>query len=502
MNLDTLEIKSQKIILDFNKNNYVSITAKQYDVNSRYVVIQLTNNGEAVILGSNENYVAEIKMLTPDNKEILDQECLSIQEDGTLLLEITDMMLCTSGKATAEIRLYELNDGSSKLLSAMNFYIVVIASPYDEDKIINSQEYKSLIDLYEKVTKDYTYIMTESETYANLAKQSEMNAAMSATAAENSATVASDKAAIAYDKADEALISANNSEQSAKNALASEQNAKASENTAIAQATIATDKAAEALISEQNAKDSENVAIIKANEAEQSAINALNSETIASTKADEAKASEINAESHMNVAIEKANEAKQSETIASTKADEALISANNAFTSAINAANSAQEVLDMANMAQSYAVGTNGEIREGDSTDNALYYYELSRRIAQGVNGLIYMGTVTYEDLSNPDYQQTNYMFNISEPFTTDDTFKEGAGHSYGAGVNVCRTADGYWDALVGSTVTGIKGNAETSFRTGNVNITAKDIGIPNPEVVSESEPTNQETGAFWMLSY
>ena len=112
------------------------------------------------------------------------------------------------------------------------------------------------------------------------------------------------------------------------------------------------------------------------------------------------------------------------------------------------------------------------------------------------------MGTVTYADLSNPDNQQTNYMFNISEAFTTDATFKEGAGHTYGAGVNVCRTADGYWDALVGSTVTGIKGNAEKIFRTGNVNITAKDIGIHNPEVVSDSEPSDQETGAFWMKAY
>ncbi len=71
-------------------------------------------------------------------------------------------------------------------------------------------------------------------------------------------------------------------------------------------------------------------------------------------------------------------------------------------------------------------------------------------------------------------------MYNISDQFTTTASFKEGAGNIVPAGSNVYRTDDGFWDVLAGSPVTGVKGDAETSYRRGNVNITAEDIGLGN----------------------
>ena len=514
--LETLKIQNQKIVLDFCKNNYITINSKQYDNNTRCVPIQLTNNGKPVVLDSSKFYAC-IKLLTPDNRAILDE--VKIEDDGTLSLILTESMLYYPGKANAEIRVYdrtnykitEVNDESedgvesnSKLLSTMNFNILINASTYSDDLVIevNKYEFNVLTELIEKAVADYTVVMEDARSSANAAKESENNAKISEENAADSATMASTKATAAANSANVATTKSNaaetfaanaaNSEANAKtsetNAKTSEQNAKASETKAANLATTATNKATDATNS--------------ATAAATSATNAKTSETNAKASEQNAKSSESNAKTYMDTAKEKAESAQKSEENAITKATEASNSATSAVTSATNAGNSERKAIEMANISKSYAVGSNGEIREGDNTDNAQYYYEQSKRIAQGVSGIIYMGTVTFADLSNPDNRQTNYMFNISEAFTTDDTFKEGAGHTYGAGVNVCRTADGYWDALVGSTVTGVKGNAETTYRTGNVNITAKDIGIPNPEVVSESEPTDQETGAFWMQSY
>ena len=143
-----------------------------------------------------------------------------------------------------------------------------------------------------------------------------------------------------------------------------------------------------------------------------------------------------------------------------------------------SAAVSALEADNYQKLSKSYAVGTGGEVRENDDTDNSKYYYEQSKRLAQGFNGIMPMGTITFAELSDPLNQVPKYMFNISDSFVSDDRFKDGGGIYYGAGNNVVFTADGMWDALSASAVTGVKGDAETEYRQGNVSISPEDIGI------------------------
>ena len=138
---------------------------------------------------------------------------------------------------------------------------------------------------------------------------------------------------------------------------------------------------------------------------------------------------------------------------------------------------SAELAKEYSNISKSYAVGTGNLIRENDVVDNAKYYYEQARSISEGLNGaLIPMGTIMFSDLQN-QAKEFGYMYNIKDAFITDDTFKEGTGYAYPAGTNVYWTADSYWDCLAGNAVTGVKGNAESEYRAGNVNITPEDIG-------------------------
>lgn len=141
-------------------------------------------------------------------------------------------------------------------------------------------------------------------------------------------------------------------------------------------------------------------------------------------------------------------------------------------------------------LSESWAKGSTG-VRPGENTNNSKYFSDLAKALtdeaeklldqAQKVivaatqGALIPGGTVTFENL--PTNPATGYMYNISNDFTTDSRFEDGAGVFYRAGANVYWTAGGKWDVLIGTQVTGVKGAKESSYRVGNVNLTPANIG-------------------------
>lgn len=142
---------------------------------------------------------------------------------------------------------------------------------------------------------------------------------------------------------------------------------------------------------------------------------------------------------------------------------------------------------------KSWAVGGTGT-RAGEDANNSKYFSDLAdalvaeaqklleqaqKVVAAATQGaLIPVGTVAFSDL--PTNPVVGYMYNISDDFITDDRFAEGPGIFYRAGANVYWTADGKWDVMIGTQVTGVKGDAEDTYHVGNVNITPASIGI-NP---------------------
>lgn len=199
------------------------------------------------------------------------------------------------------------------------------------------------------------------------------------------------------------------------------------------------------------------------------------SEANAKTSEDNAKASETNAK------VSETN-AKASEDNAKTSETNAKASETNAKASEDNIADCEETCVLNAKIARSYAVGDT-DYRTGENVDNAKYYYQQTKQISEGLGGLIPMGTIAFADLYS-QIKVAGYMFNISDEFVSDNTFKDGGDISYPAGTNVYYTADGYWDCLAGSLLSGIKGNAETDYRKGFVNITPENIGSYDKESV------------------
>ena len=239
--------------------------------------------------------------------------------------------------------------------------------------------------------------------------------------------------------------------------------------------------------SEKNASLSAETAVQKAGEAGEYAESAEYSKNTASQKAEDAGASaEAAAHSESN-AMASQNAAEKSAEDAGASAETAMQKAGEASQGASTAVQKAGEAADYATEAESWAHGETGT-RENENVDNSRYYYEQAKRISQGLQGsLLPMGTITFSQLADQN-PLAGYMYNIIDNFTTDETFKEGAGNSYPAGTNVYWTVDGYWDALAGVMVAGVKGASETEYRQGFVNISKENIELGNVDNTADAE--------------
>jgi hypothetical protein len=247
-----------------------------------------------------------------------------------------------------------------------------------------------------------------------------------------------------------------------------------------------------AAMSEINAKASENAAKASETAAKTSETNAKASETAAAKSATAAAISETNAKASEKSASQSAATATSEAASASQSASTAIDKATIATQKATEIIGKAESAADSATKAQSYAVGGTGS-REGEDSDNAKYYYEQSKDVSEGLKGgLQPHGTVAFADLPALSDVNSGWMYNISDEFTTTDEFKEGAGNVIPTGANIYKTSDDKWDVLAGTPDTGIKGVNEDSFRRGNVELTAENVGA-----VATGGDTAENTATF-----
>lgn len=403
------------INIDFYDKKYISINAKQYDKNSRFLSITCYNHGEPYHLYASE-HSAYIRYRKSDNHSVFN--FCDIDYRGKILVELTEQMLASDGICYADLVIVNKGNAivdeetgeivaidNAAILSTMPIHIDVSAIAVENSDIESSYEFSGLNTALEKAESEYTNVIRLSKSYA-----------------------VGDAGGIRKGE------DVDNAKYYCGQSFVNKENAAASE---------------------LSASNSANVAAISESNALLSASNASVSEASAASSAASAQASAMNAET-------------------------SEIAARGFSTTAQNSMNSA---VDNAAAA-------------AESAENAYNYYLQAEAITNGLNGaFLPMGTIPYEQLEILKAQDTvaaGYLYNISDNFITDNTFKTGSGIEYPAGTNVYYTADGYWDCLTGATVTGVKGDNETNYRKGNVNITAADVGaIPNADIATVDEAKN-----------
>ena len=121
------------------KNIPPYLFAKQYDSNSRYIIVKM--------MGSEGQYIVtsrcQLNATKPDGTHIYaDGE---INQDGTVTFEISSNMLSAVGNVSCDVSIFDVDDDSRVLLTSSTFYIVVDKSNYDEDAIESSDEFPALL---------------------------------------------------------------------------------------------------------------------------------------------------------------------------------------------------------------------------------------------------------------------------------------------------------------------------------------------------------------------
>lgn len=157
---------------------------------------------------------------------------------------------------------------------------------------------------------------------------------------------------------------------------------------------------------------------------------------------------------------------------------------------------SIETLADAAAEAESYAHGST-DTREGEDTDNGMYYYNL---IKQDTFGLCYVKDIGFANLADVE-THTNYMYKVLNEFTSTNAFVDGGGVRYPAGTYVFYN-DSKWDCFNGAGVVGIKGSAEEEYRYGTVELTKYDLGLDYVVNVRFQSATPNDKTEYWFKPF
>ena len=131
------------ISLDFGRETLpIRVFAKQGDVNSRIVEIMPLNLGLPMTIPAGTT--ARLQATKPDSTQVVNDCTIS---DGKIYAELTAQVQSVAGIVVAEIGLYN----GDTLLSSQIFYVNVKESAYNEDIVLSSNEFKSLVEAFNAV---------------------------------------------------------------------------------------------------------------------------------------------------------------------------------------------------------------------------------------------------------------------------------------------------------------------------------------------------------------
>lgn len=357
---------------------------------------------------------------------------------------------------------------------------------------------------------------SESQSKAEAAQSAAETAQSKSEEAQDKAETAQSKSELAQSLAETAQNKAEEAQSAAETAEQNAEFAQSKSEEAQGKAEAAQNKAEEAQGLAEVAQSAAESALNKTKESQSKAElaeqNATNSALMAQSYAVGDSGirdgeNEDNAKHYCNKALESASNIEANADIISNAAESANSSALNAANSANEASTSAGAAADSADVATASATSastsaeTAGKSAEAaaSSEANAHTYYLQVEEITTGLSGAFMpMGTIEFAELvtllENGEIE-AGHLYNISDNFSTNESFKRGAGIEYAAGTNVYLTSDGYLDVFAGMSVTGVKGSAETSYRRGNVNITVENIGAVSSDDVATVDEVKELLG-------
>ena len=479
----------RRIVLecDFVNDWVPPIIASTGDLNGRKLLVKVTNNGTPVEANeqlhaallvnpepNNEYYFGDMVTMTPvEGYETAAFECPippgAVSKPGTTRMGVAFLL--------------DNEDGEQDVICTRPFNVNV------EQGVLRVDSDDAVGEFLEGVK--------QAQAAAAAAKQSETNAAQSASAASQSASQAADSAEAAAESernaaqsASEAAASATQAgehetaagnsaraaAESASQAAGSAAAAAESASQAAGSASAAGASASNAATSESNAKQSETKAASSATKAAASETNAKASETAAKQSQTNAANSATQAGASATSASQSASAASQSASQAATSASQAAGSASAAKQSETNAASSASEAAESASQARDLVENFNltvGETTTSEPGTNAVV--EITKQ-----------GTVYTADFTIPRGEQGPRGENTAAISSVTGSVDNNVGvpsvDVVAGGTPEQRTLDFQFHNLKGQK--GDKGNTGDTGATPDISMTASvDDGYGTPSV-------------------
>lgn len=163
MNLDNKVVTHLTVYVDgYYGAHPAYVYAKQYDVNSRYVVVSVMSSGGKMRLDGLPVLNAE----KPDGTHsTIDGH---IDSNGDIVIKLTSQLLAVPGNVACDITVYgSIADASeASSLTTSTFYIVVLESQYKEGAVQSEDEMTVLQDALMQSSR----FASEAESFANQAK--------------------------------------------------------------------------------------------------------------------------------------------------------------------------------------------------------------------------------------------------------------------------------------------------------------------------------------------
>lgn len=150
-----------------SENVFQSIIAKQFDNDSRFLRVQLTNEGKPIAVDPSSTVLINARREDNDSKAFSGV----VNEDGTVTVPITSWMLDLDGQVECDISVI---DSEQRKLSSTGFTITVQAAAYDGNEIAEDENFDILIELIAKCEKAATAGISQAEAletaYSNILK--------------------------------------------------------------------------------------------------------------------------------------------------------------------------------------------------------------------------------------------------------------------------------------------------------------------------------------------
>lgn len=133
-----LENDAKHIILDVSKNRYVVVVVKQYDKDTRDIIVKITDDGKPFLI--DYTIVPRFKCHKTDGTKIYN-DC-TILDNGEVQIEITEQLTIVAGMHDCELVLF---DGiTDAVLHTMSFIVNVKDSVFPDDDVASTDEFNAL----------------------------------------------------------------------------------------------------------------------------------------------------------------------------------------------------------------------------------------------------------------------------------------------------------------------------------------------------------------------